>query len=234
MNQQTVCRTVVGAFGKFAIGLALIPALQPVQAQDISEAEKILFMSNHFETVAPPVTLRYDYVQQGADIPGFKDNVVIDVSKKGTDGPNVLSSRFLTDTRRVSVEDIERAEGNPALLGFLERDITEMKRLTGGSTSYFRKRIRMALAESAKIEPVTVTYKGQKVDGQKISIEPYRDDPMQARFLQYVGKQYTFILSKKVPGTIYQIKSVVPVTGKDAKPAEGGSTMVEETMTLAS
>lgn len=215
-------------------GAVLLAGTALASAQDISEAEKILFLSNHFKSVSPPVTLQYDYVQQGTAAQGFKDKVVVNMSKKGSDGNAVLSSNFLTESRQVSVPEIEGGQGNPALLGFLERDINEMKRLTGGSTSYFRKRIRMALAESAKVEPVTVNYKGQKLQGQKIRIEPYRDDPMQDKMQQYVGKEYTFILSDKVPGQIYQLKSTVPQGSGSDKAAGSGSGLIEETMTLAS
>ena len=45
-----------------------------------------------------------------------------------------------------------RPEGNPVLLYFLERDIREMERLTGGKSGYFRKAIRLALARSASVE----------------------------------------------------------------------------------
>ena len=65
--------------------------------------------------------------------------------------------------RQVALPALNGAQGNPVLLGFLERDISEMKRMTGGSTSYFRKRIRIALAEAASVEPVTVSYGGRQV-----------------------------------------------------------------------
>lgn len=216
------------------LGIALIASVQTLQAQEISKAEKLLFMENHFKNVSPPETLEYNYVQTGTEGKGFKDEVVLDVKKKNSDGSVVLSSSFLTDERKVPVPEAEQFEGNPAIQGFLERDIKEMKRLTGGSTSYFRKRIRLALAESAKVEPVTVSYKGNDIAGQKITIEPYLEDPMKERFRQYAGKKYTFVLSEKVPGNVFQIKSTIPAPGATDDKKDSGSKLIEETMTLSS
>jgi hypothetical protein len=223
----TIMRQVV-------FGIALIASCQTLQAQEISKAEKMLFLENHFKNVSPPETLEYDYVQTGTEGKGFMDVVFLDVKKKNNDGSVVLSSQFLTDDRKVPIPEAEQFEGNPAIQGFLERDINEMKRLTGGSTSYFRKRIRLALAESAKVEPVTVSYKGNDFAGQRITIEPYLDDPMKDKFRQYVGKKYTFVLSEKVPGSVFEIKSSIPTSGASVDKENSESKLIEETMTLSS
>jgi hypothetical protein len=197
-------------------------------AQEISPAEKILFLSNHLQTVAKPQALRYAYVRQDKTGPGFSDQVVIDVTGKNADGSAAVSSRFLSGERQVSLPPLDHAEGNPVLLGFLERDISEMKRLTGGSTSYFRKRIRIALAEAASVEAVSLPYGGRQVQGKRIAIQPYLHDPMQDKMPQYVAKRYVFILSDDIPGSVYQIQSMVPEGGP-----QRGAALMEETMTLA-
>ena len=50
-------------------------------------------------------------------------------------------------------------------------------------------------------------YHGKKLDGQEISIQPYRNDPMHERFEKYVNKRYVFILSSQIAGGVYQIGS---------------------------
>lgn len=198
-----------------------------LHAQEISAAEKILFQTNHLQTVAGPQALRYAYVRQDSTGPGFNDQVVLDVTGKHADGTAAVSSHFLSGEREVSLPPLDNAEGNPALLGFLERDINEMKRLTGGSTNYFRKRIRLALAEAAKVEPVSLSYAGRQVQGRKIEIQPYLNDPMQDKMPKYVAKRYVFILSDDVPGSVYQIRSTVPAGERQ------GAALIEETMTLS-
>jgi hypothetical protein len=131
----------------------------------------------------------------------------------------------------VALPPVSNAQGNPALLGFLERDINEMKRLTGGSTNYFRKRIRLALAETASVESITVPYGGRQVQGKRIVIRPYLNDPMQEKMQKYLAKDYVFILSDQVPGTVYQIRSTVP--GGQQGDRKNAAALIEETMTVA-
>ena len=134
-----------GRAASVALLLVFMMASAP-NAQEISLAEKILFQSNHLHNVASAQVLRYSYVRKEKSGPGFSDQVQVEVGARGSDGSAAVSSRFLTGERQVALPPVAAALGNPALLGFLERDISEMKRMTGGSTSYFRKRIRLALA----------------------------------------------------------------------------------------
>jgi hypothetical protein len=202
-----------------------------LQAQEISPAEKILFQSNHLHNVTSAQPLRYSYVHKGKSGPGFSDQVQVDVSAKGSDGSAAVSSHFLTGERQVALPPLNGAQGNPVLLGFLERDISEMKRMTGGSTSYFRKRIRIALAEAASVEPITVSYGGRQVQGKKIAIQPYLHDPMQEKMQKYLAKNYVFILSDDIPGSIYQIRSTVPALQQGDQ--KNGAALIEETLTVA-
>jgi hypothetical protein len=198
----------------------------PAHAQEISAAEKILFQDDHFKKVAKPQSLRYRYLRQDQGKTGFSDQVVVNVGARANDGSAPVSVQFLTGERQLALPEISGAHGNPAVLGFLERDIGEMKRLTGGSTNYFRKRIRLALAEAASVEPVSVSYGGRRLQGSRIAIQPYLDDPMQEKMRKYVGKRYVFIVSDDIPGAVYQLASVVPGEQKS------GAALIEETMTL--
>lgn len=111
-------------------------------------------------------------------------------------------------------------------LYFLEHDIRDMKARTKGSITYFRKRIRMALYQSASVREVSVTYRGQVVAAREIRIEPYLDDPNRAKFERFVRKQYSFVLSDAVPGAVVSIRSLVPGEAGHAAP------LVEEALWL--
>ncbi len=56
---------------------------------------------------------------------------------------------------------------------------------------------------------------GKKVAAQQIVIQPYLDDPNGARFPQYIGKRYTFIMSDAVPGQVLLIRTEVPGSNND-------------------
>jgi len=185
----------------------------------VSPAETLLFETDHLALVQTPAVLVYDFRKVSNVEPGFSDKVSLDLASK--QGKTSATLHFLSGAHKHDIPALESAHGNPVLLGFLERDIAEMKRLTGGSTAYFRKRIRMALAQGADISKQTITYHGKPLPAQAIRIQPYLDDPMHARFEPYVHKTYVFIVSEQVPGGVYQLRSSLANHG--GTPAEAGA-----------
>lgn len=207
--------------GVAVLGAALcLCTAQAGAAEAISAAETLLFQTDHLRQLRTPARLSYVYKKAGTAEPGFEDHVYLDVAAVKPDGSAQLTMDFLSGSRKRPTPDADNPRGNPVLLGFLERDIAEMKRLAGGAPNYFRKRIRLALAERAQVRSIGFTYGGKAFTGQEVSIEPYRDDPLHARFEKYVGKRYVFVLSEQVPGRVYQLRTTL-------EPA-----VMEETLTL--
>lgn len=171
----------------------------------VSPAETLLFETDHLAHIQTPAVLVYDFRKVSNVEPGFSDKVSLDLVNN--QGKTSATLHFLSGEHKHDIPAVESAHGNPVLLGFLERDIAEMKRLTGGSAAYFRKRIRMALAQGAEVSKQTITYQGKPLPAQAIRIQPYLDDPMHARFEPYVHKTYVFIVSEQVPGGVYQLRS---------------------------
>ena len=205
------CRTALA----LRIALATLIALGAgaAHAQPVSPAEVLLFETDHLARTPVPAVLLYDFRKVSNVEKGFIDTVELDLSKEN--GQMHASLRFLSGERKRELPDLDDAHGNPVLLGFLEHDIAEMKRLTGGSTTYFRKRIRMALANAAPPGKQTIQFQGKSYEAQVVRIQPYLDDPLHARFEAYVRKTYTFILSDAVPGGIYQLStSLGPNSGR--------------------
>ena len=190
---------------------AMPAAAQPGSAQ-VSAAETLLFETDHLAGVAAPATLVYEFRRVSNLDPGFSDKVQLDLA--GPRGKVSATLRFLSGSNKFDLPALDEAHGNPVLLGFLERDIGEMKRLTGGSSAYFRKRLRMALAQEAQVSPQRITYHGKTLQAQSVRIQPYLDDPMHARFEQYINKTYTFIVSTDVPGGVYQLRSSLENRGR--------------------
>jgi hypothetical protein len=183
-------------------------------AQDqISAAEKLLFQTDHVRNVAPPATLLYQFRKSGLAEPGFDDTVAIRI--RTADGVKRASVAFFTNERKIEFPEVTRPEGNPLLLYFLERDIRQMERLTGGKSGYFRKAIRLALARTARVAQVQIPHGGRSLPASEITIAPYVDDPLKDRIGKYVGKTYVFTLSPDIPGWIYSIRTTV------ASPAGG-------------
>jgi len=232
---------LLAACAAFAPGRAGAQAASPPAAvspsQPISSAETLLFETDNLAGIKAPAVLLYDFRKASNIEPGFNDKVRLELTS--AKGKTNTTLHFLSGERAYNTPPLEDAHGNPVLLGFLERDIAEMRRLTGGSTAYFRKRIRMALADNAQVTKQTITYEGKSVPAQAVRIQPYRDDPMHERFEPYVQKTYLFILSDQVPGGIYQLRSTVAngggnrtVAARAGQAAPPVLPEIDETMTL--
>lgn len=195
-------------------------------ASEFSAAEQALFLSDHLSSLKPSTTLHYRFRKGGSLEAGFDDSAAIALTAQPDGKCCAAAAEFLSGNRRLALPGIEAAQGNPAILFFLERDIREMQRLTKGQPNYFRKRIRIAVAEAATIRDVTLPFQGRNVAAREISITPYTDDPLRARFEQLVNKRYVFTLSDAVPGGVLSIRTQV-----DA-PAAGTPPLLAEEMAL--
>ncbi|MCX8003529.1 MAG: hypothetical protein N2688_01005 [Burkholderiaceae bacterium] len=182
------------------------PALGADPAQ-FSEAERRLFVTNHLGSLRGATRLEYVYRCAGTLQGEAEDRAVVTVSAARPDGGRDVHVDYLSGRRRLDLPDIQGAEGNPIILHFLEREVREMNRLTGGSANYFRKRIRMALAEAARVRAVTREVDGRAVPAVEIFIAPYRDDPMRSRYERYAEKTFVLTLSDHVPGGVVEMRT---------------------------
>jgi hypothetical protein len=193
-----------------ALTLGLLTGLAAqAAADDMSAAEKALFMAKQLGNIKAPTTLHYSFRKTGSMEEGFVDKVAMPLSAQASGECCAASVQFLSGARQLSLPVVEGAQGNPVILHFLEHDIREMNRLTKGSQTYFRKRIRMSLFRGATLTPVSLRYQGREVAGQEIAITPYLEDPMRMRYEKLADKEYRFLLSDAVPGGVYGIRTLI-------------------------
>ena len=217
-----------------AAALLLSLALGSARGDDerpFSVAEKTLFMDDHFHQFGKkPVTLRYTFRKTGSLEAPYTDEAWVDVKPATGEAPgHAVSTRFLTKDHQLDLPDISSAEGNPVIMYFLERDVREMQRVTKGQANYYRKRIRLALADSADVKPFKFKFAGKELNGTEITVYPYLDDPAKSRFARYADKTYRFILSDQVPGTVYEMHTLM----RDSSPGGDGKPLIDETLTFA-
>jgi len=212
---------------KRAVGLAVLwvlvalsSAARAAEPSEFSEAERRLFSENHWRNVGSKAVLEYAYQKRGTLEANVDDRTLVTLGASDKNGGRAARVEFLTGTRKFELPELEHAEGNPLILFFLEREVREMNRLTKGSSSYYRKRIRMALAESAQIRTIDVPVAGRQVSATEIRITPYRDDPARSRYESFAEKTYTLVLSNEVPGEVVELKSEL------RGPGNGGSDIV--------
>lgn len=212
-----------------ALGLGTAAAQQAAEpSAPISEAEKAVFTDSHLSGIEPPTTLHYRWVRSGTAEPPINDTVAITLKPKAGGGCCNVEGSFGTGPRALTLPAIDEAQSNPVILYFLEHDVREMQRLTRGQQAHFRRRIRLALAESASVKDTTFKHAGRALPAKEVRITPYVTDPSRNRFERYALKEYAFVLAPGVPGTVAQMRTRVPGVGAvDAPP------LIEETVTLA-
>ena len=217
------------SFRSALIAMALC-ATYALAQQDVSDVEKRLFMTDHLKTVAVPTTLSYQFTKSGTIEKPFEDKVNMSV-KAANSGPgkNCHVDFLSGENQFKGLPDlIENATGNPIILAFLERDLREMKRITKGQPNYYRKRIRMAMAQGKQIKSVTIKFGGKDIAAKEIALVPYEDDPARSRYEKFSNKSYTITVSDDIPGGVYQIRSVM--NERAAKDAATAKPMIEETL----
>ena len=220
-----ILRTIV-----FSVSLLAFFAVSSFAQQDISDVEKRLFMTDHLKNVAAPATLTYQFTKSGSLETAFEDKVGLLLKTPSTGPGKNCQVEFLSGVNQFKgvPELIENATGNPVILAFLERDISEMKRLTKGQPNYYRKRIRMALAEKAVAKPVTIKVSGKDIAAREIVLTPYNDDPARPRYEKFSNKSYTITLADEIPGGVYKISS--RMNERESADVANAKTMIEETL----
>ena len=191
-----------------------------------SHAEQKLFLEDHLHNIKQSDVLHYDFKKTGTLEQNFEDTVLLSVKPRSGKGRGVEVA-YLTGERKVSLPALEDAQGNPVILYFLEKDVREMHRRLGGTENYFRRRIRMALAEAAEVHPVTVKFGGKDIVASEVLVHPFLNDPMKAKLQKFENKTYAFTLSDQVPGGVYQLRTWLADT-----PATAGTGQTDKALLL--
>lgn len=195
-----------------------------------SEVNNELFDKSHLKNINEPAKLVYNYKKKSYTEGNREDTIEMMVDNIRNTGRRDIKFVFFTGEHNRPYLPMEDQRGNGVFVYFLEFDIHEMERRTGGEWRYFQRKIRWAMADGAEKKSVEVDYNGKKVHATQYIIQPYVDDPKNSRYQLYAGKYYIFTLSEEIPGEIYQIKTIVPdgMTWEEGEPA-----LIEETVTFA-
>lgn len=222
-EEDSVLRVEGATVGRYADPVGVDP-----DSFQFSEAETRLWLDDHLGNIRTPTRLKYDFVRSGTYEDGFTDVVLLDITKINADGTRDAEMQFFTGEREqpYTPDNVTEISGNPVLGVYMRGDVFDMNRMTDGSWRYFQRRIKLALAEAATVEPVEFEFAGRKIEGKRISIAPYVKDPHGAQFPQLARKRYEFTLSDAVPGTLFEIHTIVP--GE----RDGDPPLLEERLTL--
>lgn len=195
-----------------------------------SEVNNELFDKAHLKNIVEPIKLRYRYEKQSFVDGDREDTIDMTVTNIRPTGRRDSHFEFFTGEHNRPYLDRENQQGNGVFVLYLEFDIHELERLTGGDWPYFQRKIRWALAAGADKKEVDIEYEGKTIKGVQYTIQPFINDPKNSRYSLYAGKYYMFTLSEEIPGEVYEVRTIVP-DGKTWQ--EGDDFLTQEVVTFA-
>ncbi|AXS39751.1 hypothetical protein [Breoghania sp. L-A4] len=217
--EKTLRRTV--AFAALIATLAAGPAAaEGLEGLTPNSAAAGIYGTDHLAGMADTAHLVYDYDLAGAIMPKpFHDEVVLDFARKekAEERTYDVTVSMFTQTRNQSVGPITSTSVNPLVMVFLQRDVNQMGRSTGGSSHYFRNVIRRAMAAAGHHTetPVSIDWQGKTLEATRISFQPFISDKNKARMESFAAKTYSFTLAPGVPGGVYEVGSSTAEPGGD-------------------
>ncbi|WGD30684.1 hypothetical protein AncyloWKF20_02255 [Ancylobacter sp. WKF20] len=197
-------------------------------ASAVPTGNQVFFEAPYLMRVAPGTTLNYVYkhVTTKADLgESFEETLDMEVTAPSDDASKRIASvEIHRGARESEAGPFPTMNGNPISLVLLERDVKEMAQLSKGSPFYLRNRLRDHLG-TGTVEPASFTFDGKTVEGWKLIMTPFVEDPNKDKLLELANRRYEFLFSDAVPGGLYSIRVVTPAK-------EGGGNIIETSLTL--
>jgi hypothetical protein len=178
-------------------------------ADALSDAQVLLFETPHLAALQPPLRLDYAFLREEAGRDPVRDSIRLEVRASAEAGRRDVTTEFLTGPRAIHYPPAPGFRGNPLLLFALDRDARELSAATGGSTAWFRNRIRQGLAEAATLHRITVETEGRHVEATEIDLMPFAGEP---RARRYQERRYSFVVTDAVPGWVQAIRTDLPAS----------------------
>lgn len=198
-------------------------------AGSLPEPLTILFERAHLSNMEQGAETIYHFERIPSDPKilgaGFKDDITLKIDEVQPSGKRNITLQIYSGDRARNLQKITDMTGNPLLVVFLDSAVAGYRTVAGGDSGYLKNQFKIGLRNGAKIEAVKIDYKGKTVDGYRVSVTPYIDDPNAVKMQGYNESKFTLTLSEAIPGEFAQMTSVYESTLK-------GSPRLEERTTL--
>lgn len=170
-----------------------------------------LYDLGQLELLSQGSEVTYRFQKTGSDErlvgANMADDIKLAIAKVNDKGQRDVVIRVFTGEYARDPSSFPELSTNPLLIWFLDRTVSQFKALAGGDHMYLKKRFVDALADSAKVETVKIDVDGKQADATKVTVLPYSNDPSAKKMQGFEYSRWEFIVSKAVPGYIYDFKA---------------------------
>jgi hypothetical protein len=209
--------------------LAVFLAATASASEDSKKATTMLFDTPHIAAVQPGTKFVYknERVPSNEQVlgAGFTDDITVDVESDGAPGKKNVVVQLYSGERARDPQRITDMDGNPMLVVFLDNALGRFHQLAGGQRNYLKNKISRSIGDDATLTPVKITYNGSEVDGFRVQVKPFANDPSRAKMRGFEAAEFTIVVSEQIPGHFAKMIANYANTQKD-------SPTLVDTMTL--
>ena len=188
--------------------------------EDSKKATAMLFETPHIVDVKPGTKFVYKNVRKPSDEAqlgkGFTDDITVDVESDGAPGKKNVVVKLYTGERARDPNRITDMDGNPMLVVFLDNTLGRFQQLAGGDRGYLKNHFSRSIGEESTLTPVKISYNGADVDGYRIDVKPFANDPARARMRGFENMTVSIVISDKIPGHFAKMTADFANSQKDA------------------
>lgn len=221
-----------GSMMMFVVAMCAAPFAMSGSAHaagDLPKALDVLFQRPHLSNMEQGSETVYHFERIPSDPKvlgaGFKDDITLKIDEVQPSGKRNIELQIYSGERARNLQKITDMTGNPMLIVYLDSAVAGFRAVAGGDSAYLKNQFKVGLNKGANIEAVKIDYKGKTVDGYRVSVTPYVDDPNAVKMQGYNGSKFSLTLSDAIPGEFAQMISVYESSLK-------GSPKLEERTTL--
>ncbi|MFC7665764.1 hypothetical protein ACFQWF_28655 [Methylorubrum suomiense] len=189
------------------------PAPTPVATDATTpSAGDLLFERPQMKNTAPGSTITYDYLRRSGIVrgpygPPISDEIKFTIEPGKSAESRDVRVQMFSGGNRIPAGPFVDMPGNPVLSLFLENHLKGLAGLLEANPRYLKNAIRKGMREKATITKTEVEFKGRKVEGWRIEMQPFVGDPLTDRMRGFDNLTYTFVTSPDVPGEIVSIQA---------------------------
>jgi hypothetical protein len=222
-------KTSMKRLSGLAIAMSLVAPGTMALSADGPNVSQIIFDTKHIVALQKGAELVYHFERKPSDPSvlgeAFKDDIKLKVTDDNSNGNKNIELQIYSGERARELQKIGDLSINPVFVVGLDGAVASFRMVGGGDRAYLKNSFAQALQKDAKVETVKVDYKGTAVEGYKITITPYVNDPSKAKMRGFEGSNFTIVVSDKIPGHFAKMVANFVNTQKDAPSLEETTTL---------